>query len=48
MPIVLDTGCSHSLLPVPSDFIGPIKPCKQRNLRGLNGTVNIVGVGTVE
>ena len=48
MPIVLDTGCSHSLSPVSSDFIGPIKPCKQRNLRGLNGTVDIVGVGTVE
>ena len=48
LPIVIDSGCSHSLTPNINDFIGDIKPCESHSLIGLNSQAAIVGKGLVQ
>jgi hypothetical protein len=48
MPIIFDTGASMSVTPLREDFVGVLGPPKIPNLRGLKGTVKVVGTGTVE
>ena len=48
LPIVIDTGASVSLTPCASDFISSIEPPRISNLHGPQGSVNIVGEGTVQ
>jgi hypothetical protein len=50
VPIVIDTGCSHSVTPFIEDFTGPITPILDDTMGGLkNGQeVKIAGEGWVE
>ena len=45
---MIDTGASVSLTPCASDFISSIEPPRITNLHGLQGSVDIVGEGTVQ
>jgi hypothetical protein len=45
--IVIDTGASVSVTPVLTDFIGPLRPCSTANLKGLSGSTEVIGEGTV-
>jgi hypothetical protein len=47
IPIVIDTGASVSVTPVLTDFIGPLRPCATANLKGLSGSTEVIGEGTV-
>jgi hypothetical protein len=47
VPIVIDTGASVSVTPVLIDFLGPLRPCATSNLKGLSGTPEVIGEGTV-
>jgi hypothetical protein len=47
VPIVIDTGASVSVTPVLTDFLGPLCPCATANLKGLIGTTEVIGEGTV-
>jgi hypothetical protein len=47
VPIVIDTGASVSVTPVITDFIGPLRPCATANLKGLSGSTEVIGEGTV-
>jgi hypothetical protein len=47
VPIVIDTGASVSVTPVLADFIGPLRPCVTANLKGLSGSTEVIGEGTV-
>jgi hypothetical protein len=47
VPIVIDTGASVSVAPVLTDFIGPLRPCATANLKGLSGSTEVIGEGTV-
>ena len=46
-PIVIDTGCSHSLTPFKEDFIGPLEGSPVDKMTGLKDSVDIQGVGWV-
>jgi hypothetical protein len=48
VPIVIDTGASVSVTPVLTDFIGPLLPCATANLKGLSGSTEVIGEGTVK
>jgi hypothetical protein len=48
LPIIIDTGASFSVTPNLDDFLGPIRPCTTKELNGLNSSITVVGVGTVE
>jgi hypothetical protein len=47
VPIVIDTGASVSVTPVLTDSIGPLRPCATANLKGLSGSTEVIGEGTV-
>jgi hypothetical protein len=47
-PVVLDSGASTSIMPYRDDFIGMIKPCKMKSLKGLTDTTPVIGRGWVE
>jgi hypothetical protein len=47
VPIVSYTGGSVSVTPVLTDFLGPLRPCATVNLKGLSGTTEVIGEGTV-
>jgi hypothetical protein len=47
IPIVNDIGASVSVTPVFTDFIGPLRPYATANLKGLSGTTEVIGEGTV-
>jgi hypothetical protein len=47
VPIVIDTGASVSVTPVLTDFLGPLRPCATANLKGISGTTEVIGEGTV-
>jgi hypothetical protein len=47
VPIVIDTGASVSVTPVITDFLGPLHPCATGNLKGLSGTTEVIGEGTI-
>jgi hypothetical protein len=47
VPIVIDTGASISVTPVITDLLGPLRPCATANLKGLSGTTEVIGEGTV-
>jgi hypothetical protein len=47
LPIAIDTGASFSVMPR-KDFLGPIRQCTTKELNGLNSSITVVGVGTVE
>ena len=47
-PVVLDTGASMSLTPNKTDFVTKIKPLTDKNIKGLNGSSAVKGIGTVE
>jgi hypothetical protein len=46
-PIVHDTGASVSVTPVLTDFLGTLRPCATANLKGISGTTEVIGEGTV-
>ena len=46
IPVILDSGCSHALTPLESDFIGSITPI-DKIMNGLGATVKIAGIGVV-
>ena len=48
LPIVLDTGASMSLTPVPSDFNGNFYPASISEVSYLAHTTRIFGKGTIE
>jgi hypothetical protein len=35
-----------SVTPVLTDFLGPLRPCATANLKGLSGTIEVIGEGT--
>jgi hypothetical protein len=45
VPIVIDTA-SVSVTPVLTDFLGPLHSCATANLKGLSGTIEVIGEGT--
>jgi hypothetical protein len=47
VPIVIGTGASVSVTPVLTDFLGPLRPCAMTNIKGLSGTTEVIGEGTV-
>ncbi len=47
VPIVIDTGASISITPNKTDFIGEIVQLPNSNIRGLNSTTKIAGVGRI-
>jgi hypothetical protein len=47
VPIVIDTRASVLVTPVLTDFLGPLRPCATTNLKGLIGTAEVIGEGTV-
>jgi hypothetical protein len=47
VPIVIDNGASVSVTPVLTDFIRPLRPCATANLKGLSGSPEVIGEGTV-
>jgi hypothetical protein len=47
-PIVIDSGASLSLTPYTKDFVTDIRACSIAELKGLNGTAKVVGIGEVE
>jgi hypothetical protein len=47
VPIVIDTGASVSVTPILTDFIRPLRPCATTNLKGLSGSTEVIGEGTV-
>ena len=47
-PIVIDSGASVSVSPNPNDFVGGIHPTQLLDLKGINGTTQVVGQGVVE
>jgi hypothetical protein len=47
VPIVIDTGASVSATPVLTDFLGPLCSCATAHLKGLSGTTEFIGEGTV-
>ena len=44
--VIFDSGCTHAVVPVKSDFVGKITPINKL-MNGLGATVRVVGVGTV-
>jgi hypothetical protein len=46
--IVFDTGCSMSITPFKSDFVGPIEETKVKELNAVKDAVPIEGIGLVE
>ncbi len=48
VPIVFDTGCSMSITPFISDFVGPIEETDIKELTAVKDTVPIKGSGLVE
>jgi hypothetical protein len=47
VPIVIDTGSSVSVTPVLTDFLGHLRTCATTNVKGLSGTTEVIGEGTV-
>ena len=47
LPIIIDTGASQSISPIPTDFDGPIVAPDVSSLNQVNGTAAIAGFGTV-
>ena len=47
-PVVLDTGASVSITPIASDFVEPLTPLVDAEVRGLNSTTKIHGIGVAE
>jgi hypothetical protein len=47
VPIVINTGASVSVTPVLTDFLGHLRPCATANLKGLSGTTEVIGEGTL-
>ena len=49
-PIVLDTGCSHSVSPFLEDFTTELTPTPDGEMRGLNhaAAMSIKGIGYVD
>jgi len=45
-PIVVDSGASKSIMPDPSEFVGPTMPMDSP-IQGLSATTKIKGIGTV-
>jgi hypothetical protein len=43
MPIVFDTGASISVSPLCDDFIGDLQPAPYSTLKGLKGTIKVIG-----
>jgi hypothetical protein len=48
LPIVLDTGASWSVTPSLDDFVSTIKPSTIGDLKSLDNTIKVHGIGTVE
>jgi hypothetical protein len=48
IPIIIDTGTSHSITPNHSDFIGPIQPTSISDITGITSKARVVGKGKVE
>ena len=44
--MIFDSGCTHAVAPVESDFVGEITSINKL-MNGLEAIVNVVGVGTV-
>jgi hypothetical protein len=47
LPIVIDTGASSSITPIPTDFITEIAKADLQELKQVNGTTAVCGQGTV-
>ena len=47
LPIVIDTGASNSITPLPEDFTGVIKRSRLQCLKQTNGTTPVCGEGNV-
>ena len=47
-PVVLDTGASVSITPIASDFVEPPTSLVDAEVRGLNSTTKIQGIGVAE
>ena len=48
LPIVFDTGCSLSVSPFKSDFVGDLEEPDVNDMRGLSDSVKVCGMGSVE
>ena len=48
LPIVIDTGGTRSVTPVPTDFVGELQIADTEDLQGLSASTPVKGVGTVE
>jgi Reverse transcriptase (RNA-dependent DNA polymerase) len=48
MPIVFDTGASASVTPIRDDFVGDLIKPPYSCLKGLKGSINVVGAGHVD
>ena len=46
IPVIFDSGCSHALTPLESDFVGHITPI-DKVMNGLGATVKIAGIGVL-
>ena len=47
-PVVLDTGASMSLTPNKTDFVSKIRPLTDKNIKSLNGSSIVKGIGIIE
>jgi hypothetical protein len=48
VPLVIDTGASISITPYKTDFISPIKPTQQIQIKGIASGLNVMGHGQVQ
>jgi len=47
VPLVIDTGASITVTPYPTDFIGPINPVQNAEIKGIASGLQVGGTGTV-
>ena len=46
--ILFNSGCSMSVFPYKSDFIGGIKYVKRREIQGISSITKVEGIGMIE
>jgi hypothetical protein len=48
VPLIIDTGASISISPYRTDFISPIRPVQQVQIKGIASGLDVAGIGDLQ